>query len=392
MEISHAQNTAADEKLRYTLALNGAPGVGPKTFADLVKHFGDAESVFKSPLSGWQECRFNDALMHYLRNPDWAQVDRDLNWRSGNSRNHLVCLSDPAYPKLLREISDSPSVLYVHGDLGILSSLQLAVVGSRHPTPAGRQNAYDFAHFLAKSGLTITSGLALGIDGASHEGALAAAGLTIAVMGTGLDQIYPAKHQALAYQIADHGALVSEFPIGTSPLPQHFPRRNRLISALSLGCLVVEAALRSGSLITARHALEQGREVFAIPGSIHNPLAKGCHRLIREGAKLVETASDILVELGNLAHASWELLAEPNQTKARKSKHDITITHSTPSQQALNQEYQQVLAKMSHDPVSVDYLVEHTGLSAREVSSMMLILELQGYVSAAPGGTYLLHR
>ncbi len=223
----------------------------------------------------------------------------------GDNR-HLITLHDARYPTLLREIDDAPPMLFIQGDPTILNLPQIAIVGSRNPSASGRQTATDFAHFLASAGLAITSGLADGIDGAAHQGALETKNSTLAVTGTGLDRVYPAKHRELAHRIAEQGALISELPPGTPPIPANFPRRNRIISGLSLGTLVVEAAQKSGSLITARLATEQGREVFAIPGSIHNPLARGCHALIRQGAKLVETAGDILEELAPLLGTAYQ--------------------------------------------------------------------------------------
>jgi DNA processing protein len=252
---------------------------------------------------------------------------------------------------------------------------QLAIVGSRNPTPSGQQTAMDFARFLARAGLVISSGLAAGIDGAAHRGALQTDTPTLAVTGTGLDRVYPARHRDLAHRIAEQGALVSELPPGTPPLPANFPRRNRIISGLSIGTLVVEAAQKSGSLITARLATEQGREVFAIPGSIHNPLARGCHALIRQGAKLVETAEDILEELGPLLGslvAAGTQAADPVEPAPRK----------------WDQEYQQLMAALDFDPAPVDLLIQRSGLTADAVSSMLLLLELEGFVSAAAGGRY----
>jgi DNA processing protein len=249
------------------------------------------------------------------------------------------------------------------------------MVGSRNPTPSGRRTACEFAHYLALAGLTITSGLALGIDAASHHGALEAGKPTIAVMGTGLDRVYPARNRDLAHQVAKHGALVSEFPIGTPPRPENFPRRNRIISGLSLGTLVVEATTRSGSLISARCAAEQGREVFAIPGSIHNPLSRGCHSLIRQGAKLVETAQDIIDELGALAAvATWT--APSSDTESAEQSPELTA------------DYMQLLDSMCYNPTSVDMLVETTGLTPAIVSSMLLQLELKGFIAPRPGGLY----
>jgi DNA processing protein len=291
--------------------------------------------------------------------------------------HHLLTISDPGYPELLTQLQDPPALLFIRGDPELLSSPQLAMVGSRNPTPSGRQTARDFARFLASAGITITSGLAIGIDGASHEGALQAEGHTIAVMATGPDRLYPARHRRLAEQIQEQGALVTEFPPGTPPKRGHFPRRNRLISGLSLGTLVVEAAQRSGSLITARLAAEQGREVFAIPGSIHNPLARGCHALIRQGAKLVETAQDVVEELGPLL-CHLRLPVDPRQEGLG------------PIAETWDQDYQRLLDCLGFDPVAIDLLIQRSGLTADAVSSMLLLLELEGYVSSAPGGRYCL--
>ena len=311
------------------------------------------------------------AALDYLRRPDWRRVEQDLAWLE-QPRNHLLRLDDPRYPSLLRQIPYPPPLLFVHGDPDCLRLPQLAIVGTRNPTPLGRETAQRFAAHLAEFGLLITSGLALGIDAAAHQGALAGGGRTIAVMGTSLDRVYPAQHRDLAHAIAERGALVSEFPVGTSPAAGNFPQRNRLISGLALGVLVVEAAAQSGSLITARLANEQGREVFAIPGSIHNPLAKGCHALIRQGAKLVETADDILEELGTLAATTRE----------------VVFPVAAASSEALDEEYRQLLVAMGDEPVSIDLLVDRCGLTAEALSSMLLILELQGYAAAIPGGLY----
>jgi DNA processing protein len=307
-----------------------------------------------------------------LRQPDDQTIERDLEWQAKPGNRIMTC-RDPGYPALLQEISDPPPLLYIHGNVEVLQEPQLAMVGSRNPTAAGRQTAIDFARHLAAAGLVITSGLALGIDAAGHQGALDAGAPTVAVTGTGLDRVYPAKNRDLAYQIAEAGALVSEFPPGTPPRAEHFPRRNRIISGLSLGTLVVEAAIRSGSLISARYALEQGREVFAIPGSIHNPLARGCHHLIRQGAKLVETAQDIMDELGALATA-LDFTATP------APDHD--------TQPQLSEDYAQLLESIGFENTSIDMLVETTHLTPAEVSSMLLQLEMNGYIAASPGGFY----
>jgi DNA processing protein len=309
----------------------------------------------------------------------WRSISADdiracVEWLRGPDR-HLVDLGSAAYPPLLRRISDPPVALYVCGDRDALSLPMLAMVGSRNPTRGGQDNARQFAAHLAGCGLIIVSGLAAGVDSASHLGALDADGLTVAVCGTGLDTIYPASNTSLAQQIARNGALLSEYPIGTPPRRANFPQRNRLISGMALGTLIVEASRRSGSLITARLASEQGREVFAIPGSIHNPMARGCHWLIRQGAKLVETAEDVLEELAPLLGAAL------GQPRAR------TVSPSQPVP-ALDADYLQLLDAMGHDPASIDTLVERSGLTAAEVSSMLLILELNGLVVAAPGGLF----
>jgi len=357
-------------RLKAWLALARAPALSPAIFlelrtagVDLLAHVGARGLPAGLPLS--------PALRGQLVAPDWAGVERDLDWL-GRGGNHLVTIDDPAYPPLLREIPDPPLVLYVRGDPGALSAPQLAVVGSRNPTEGGRRTARAFAAELAAAGLAVTSGLATGIDGAAHEGALAGGGRTVAVAGTGLDRVYPARHRELAERIAAAGALVSELPTGVPPLPAHFPRRNRIVSGLCVGTLVVEASLRSGSLITARLAAEQGREVYAIPGSIHSPLARGCHRLIRQGATLVESAGDVLVELAPLLGLA---------TAAAPRNPTPPGTRPEPSQQRL-------LELMGFDPVSPDELVERSGLPAGEVTAGLLLLELGGWVSCAAGGRY----
>jgi DNA processing protein len=315
------------------------------------------------------------AAVEALRRPDAAALARDEAWLAGPSCR-LVTWGSADYPPLLATIPDPPLVLFVEGDPGVLSLPQLAVVGSRNPTALGRDTAEQFAAHLAAAGLAITSGLALGIDAAAHRGALAAAGRTIAVLGCGPDAVYPRAHAGLAREIAATGALVSDLPTGTPPLKQHFPRRNRIISGLSVGTLVVEAALQSGSLITARFAGEQGREVFAIPGSIHNPMARGCHRLIRQGAKLVETADDIFAELGALVAGQ------------RAALHAEATDAQAVSGLVLDKDYEILLDALGFAPAGIDTLVARTGLAADAVASMLLILELDGRVAQQPGGLY----
>ena len=308
------------------------------------------------------------SIVGVIKNPDWHQIDYDLAWLE-QTNNSALTLFDDIYPAQLKEIADPPPVLFVRGNPALLSRPQIAIVGSRNPSTLGKETAFAFAKTLCQYGFVITSGLALGIDAASHQGALSAHGHTIAVAGTGLDRVYPAKHKDLATEIVNTGAMVSEFPPGTTAKANHFPRRNRIISGLCQGLLVVEAAKQSGSLITARMALEQNREVFAIPGSIHNPLARGCNALIREGAKLVETTQDILEELNQYF------------------QEDIQSQNTTP-QTMLDLEQQTLLNLVMFSPTSIDILVESTGKSVEIISSMLLILELQGYLEATAGGCY----
>jgi DNA processing protein len=316
------------------------------------------------------------AAAAWLARPEQRVLEDDRRWLESAGVALIGCDSE-RFPPLLGQISSAPVALYVRGDAAVLSTMQLAIVGSRNPTASGARTARDFAAFLGRAGLTITSGLAVGIDAAAHDGALAGGGRTIAVLGCGLDQVYPPENTGLADRIlAQGGALMSEFPPGTAPLRGNFPRRNRLISGLSLGTLVVEAARQSGSLITARLAGTQGREVFAIPGSIHNPLARGCHELLREGAKLVETAADVLSEL-----------------KIPFTKQDLTEpggASPVPGLAAavLDKDYEILLDALGFEPQSIDTLVERTALPSPHLASMLLILELEGRVALHAGGRY----
>jgi DNA processing protein len=367
--------TRATDPVEQWLILYHANAIGSATLQHLLDALPDPAAVLAASSSALQQLGLSRQSIESLRHPPQQAIERDLAWRE-QPGNHILVCTDPRYPPLLRQLPDAPPLLYVHGDPAWLSAPQLAMVGSRNPTPAGRQTATDFAQHLAAAGLVITSGLASGIDTASHLGALDAGGRTIAVMGTGLDRVYPADNRALARRIAGQGALVSEFPTGTPPLAENFPRRNRIISGLSLGTLVVEAALRSGSLITARCAAEQGREVFAIPGSIHNTLSRGCHALIRQGAKLVETAADILEELGPLAGAV--------------NHGPVSSPPAEPAGDWLpDPEYSQLLDFMGFESTPIDRLVDRSGLTPAEVSSMLLQLELAGYVASSPGGHYI---
>ena len=359
------------------LTLLAAAGAPPNAaWREALKACGTAEALVASTPRTLQSLGLGEESVASLKFPDRAALERARAWLSSGPRR-LVTNGGEHYPPLLAQLPDAPLALWVEGqNLALLSGPQLAVVGSRNPTRGGRDNAEQFARYLAARGLTITSGLAIGIDGAGHRGALAELGGTIAVLGGGLDAIYPRQHADLAAAIAARGLLVSEYAPGVEPHKAHFPQRNRIIAGLSLGTLVVEATRRSGSLITARLAADYGREVFAIPGSIHNPLARGCHFLIRGGAKLVEEAADILVEL------------------APQLKVDVATIdrgrEETPSTDAAIDapEYRNVLNLLGFDPRSISDLAEDSGLTAAELSSMLLVLELEGYVEALPGGRY----
>ena len=358
---------------KYWLALGRFPGISVDAAQVLLDAFGSIDAIFDSrtpqltaalpdasPLIEFICSGVNEALM--ADELEWLQ----------QPNNHLLTYFDRAYPPLLRQINSPPLLLYVHGNPETLSLPQLAIVGSRNPTMGGRNNAQAFAAALVRTGFTITSGLAQGIDGEAHRATIDAGGRTVAVMGTGLKRVYPAAHRELAHVIADHGALVSEFPLDAPPRREHFPQRNRIIAGLSLGTLVVEAAVKSGSLITARLAGDYGREVFAIPGSIHSPLSKGCHRLIRQGAKLVETADDIAEELGALVQGLRQSLPEAGKMEDGNT----------------NDEFDRLLDLIGYDPVNLDALVEHSGLTTEAISSMLLRMELEGMVEIVPGGNY----
>ncbi|MFZ1344829.1 DNA-processing protein DprA [Thiothrix eikelboomii] len=393
-----------EDELRARLQIWRAVGIGPATLNRLLNHFGSAVAALDGSDVELAKAGLKPDTLQNLRSVPIEAALADLEWLHRAQHRHILVPEDPRYPKLLRDLKAAPPILFVAGQPELLNEPQLAMVGSRTPTTYGKENAQAFAQYLAKHGITVTSGLALGIDAVSHQGALEAGGTTIAVIATGLDIIYPAKNRSLAERIVEHGAIVSEFPIGVKPQAQNFPRRNRIISGLSLGSLVVEAALQSGSLVTAQHALEQGREVFAIPGSIHSPLAHGCHRLIRQGAKLVETAADILEELTPQLHAYLGSTALPtalalSTTQASKPikpakplsfLKSLTTQENTEerSEAKLDPEEQQILATIGLEPIPIDQIVLQTGLTPDVVSSMLLMLELQGYIAACGGGRY----
>ena len=354
-----------DPGLASWLKLSLTPGLGASALRTLLTQFGLPQAVLerkRSELAKFLAPAVLDAIDSARVS---ALVARALDWAAGPA-HWIVTLADETYPRALLEIPDPPPVLYVHGRVQLLQQPAIAVVGSRNASAQGENNAAAFASSLSQVGLTIVSGLALGIDAAAHRGGLAGAGSTIAVLGTGIDVVYPTRNAELAAEIARSGALISEFALGTPAAAQNFPRRNRLISGLARGCLVVEAALASGSLITARAAADQGRDVFAIPGSIHSPLSKGCHALIKAGAKLVESAEDVLAELSGFRPSGY-----------------AHTTQRPPSEPASG-----LLAVMGHDPVDVDALCQRAGLSPEQVASELLRLELDGRVAALPGGLY----
>jgi len=364
------------------LRLMATEGVGTQTARDLLTHFGLPEEIFNAGFSALQK-RVPEKIARILSAPIapnvQAHIEQTLAW-AAQDNNHVITLADANYPQALLRIADPPTLLYVKGNDALLNKHAIAIVGSRNASAQGMLNADRFAKNLSDAGLTVVSGLALGIDTGAHTGAIQSAkaankatnaGSGIAVIGTGLDIVYPAANRALAHQLADVGCIISEYPLGTPAIAHNFPRRNRIISGLSLGVLVVEAAAQSGSLITARSALEQGREVFAIPGSIHSPLAKGCHQLIRQGAKLVESAQDILEEL------RWD---SPALHTSQSGATQIAASNlSDPKLQSL-------LENMGHDALSVDQLVTRSGLPVASVQAALLHLEMQGHIECLAGG------
>ena len=360
------------------LKLSFISGVGSLRLQRLLRHFGSPESILSASMEELS-CGVPEKVAHAIVTGQQShnmnkKLDVVRGWLDASETHNVLCFDSDLYPSQLKEISDPPAVLYVTGNPELFSEPQVSVVGSRRPTPHGRRMAIEIAEQLARSGFVITSGLALGIDAAAHQGALACYGNTIAVLGTGVDQVYPSQHQALYEAIIEQGALVSEYPLGMPPKPSNFPRRNRIISGLSLGVLVVEAALGSGSLISARLAAEQGREVFAMPGSVMNPMAKGCHKLIREGAVLVETADDILAELK--PEIQQLLLAADIKVKPGQNTDPIQ---------------QQVLVAMGFDVVSADILSSRCAVPYSELSVLLTDMELGGFIESVPGGYIRVH-
>ncbi len=348
-------------ELASWLALNHIPGLGNEGLRRLLQAFGAPIHIYATSAHALKQIVQPAIAETIARGWDEAALQPIAVWLE-DANNSIVTLADPDYPQALLQIPDPPLLLYVKGRRELLNRPALAIVGSRNATAQGLSNAEAFAQAASTAGLCIVSGMAHGIDAAAHRGGLRGQGASIGVVGTGLDKVYPAANRELAHQLAQEGALISEFSLGTPPLAANFPRRNRIISGLSLGCLVVEASLQSGSLITARMALEQGREVFAIPASIHSPQAKGCHHLIKQGAKLVECAQDILEELGHFSIV-------PNALSAVPADHTL-------------------FEHLGFDPIDMDQLSQRSGLTIEALSAILLQLELNGDVATLPGGLY----
>ena len=371
-------------ELKAWLRLALTPGVGNTTARKLLTAFGSAQAIFEQSSATLQKLG-SDKLASALRSEPpllAAQLQTTLDWLQAGDDRRVAVLGDAAYPAELLNIEDPPLMLYMLGTLSVHAQAatktianSLAIVGSRNPTPQGEGNARQFAKAFGSAGICVVSGLALGIDGAAHEGAMLGGGDTIAVVGTGLDRVYPKKHLDLAHRIARQGMLISEFALGTPPLTANFPRRNRIISGLSRGTLVVEAALQSGSLITARLAAEQGKEVFAIPGSIHSPQSRGCHALIKQGAKLVEVAQDVLEELKLMPAGSAAELPEDDDAQTHEGE-------------AATDDEDPLLAALGFDASSLDALQARTGLPTPHLQAQLLTLELDGKVARLPGGLF----
>jgi DNA processing protein len=358
-----------------------APGLGGAGLRALLQRVGTAWAICRDARRLRALAGLGETALEWIAHPDAARLDVDVAWLAQPGHRLLRC-DEADFPPQLETIPQPPAALFVAGDPAVLLAPQIAIVGARSATAQGIANARDFARTLSRAGLVITSGMADGIDGAAHAAALDSGGQTIAVVGTGPDLVYPRKHRDLAKRIVEQGAIVSEFPPGTEARPDHFPRRNRLIAGLSLGTLVVEAGLQSGSLITARLAAEAGREVFALPGSIHNPLAKGCHRLIRDGARLVETGAEIIEALAPAAQAQGEGL------RARLEADASDAVQPSAGDRSQDPDYAKLLDALGDAPASLDELAQRTRLAPAALSSMLLLLELGGTVGPAVNGRW----
>lgn len=350
--------------LVYLLALNRMDQVGPRTVMKLKERWPNLKELFALSIAEMEQAGLPSRLAQTLGQFNFNLIREDLNWQKASSDHYLLTWESPEYPALLKEIADPPIVLYAQGQLSALNQPTLAIVGSRNPSITGSENAKQFSKELAAHGITIVSGLALGVDAQAHLGCLAAQGQTIAVLGTGIDCIYPRRHLKLAEQIRENGLVISEFPLKSPPIAGHFPRRNRIISGLSLSTLVIEAAIKSGSLITARMAIEQNRDVLAIPGSIHNPLARGCHYLLQQGAKLVTSINDVLNEL----------------------RLDTPAFPTDKSIFSLASESENLVKFIGFETTSIDQMIVRSGFSIEQITNELAELELQGTITAVPGG------
>lgn len=365
------------------LMLTRIKGLGVKRISKMLNQFETVENIFEQSTYP-SHLNIPKPAQIALKNPDLNLIALDLKWLE-QENNSILAIDDDLYPPLLKKTDSPPPLLFITGNPDILLHPQLAVVGSRNASAIGLRNTQSFCHDLAQKGITITSGMALGVDGKAHNAALSAGGLTIAVMGTGLDVVYPAKHKELAHNIAINGALVSEFPTGTKPNAHNFPRRNRIICGLSLGTLVMEASIKSGTLITARQTMEINRPVMAIPGSIHSPMVKGCHLLIKQGARLVESAEEILEELTPLAHSLSLQIKEKLSLLDNK-----TVKNSkNPYIKSENDDQQMLLNHIMYEATPINEIIKKSGLKAQEVASMLLILELEDKIQAMPGAQYI---
>ncbi len=344
------------------LQLFFTPQLGVISHNKLIKHFGTVENIFEQNVPSLEKFIKTACAKNLLENIQIANITKSINWLNADERNHIVCYDDPIYPAILKELPDAPIVLFAKGNLNLLKNNKFAIVGTRHPTEQGAQNAYNMAYDLANNQLTIISGMAAGIDKFAHSGALKGKFSTIGVIGTGIDLVYPRSNHQLYHDVVNqNGLLISEFPLGTQPLAHNFPRRNRIVAGLSLGVLVVESSIDGGSMITADIALEMGREVMAIPGSIHNPVASGCHKLIKSGAKLVETTNDILEDL------------------------PISISkltyNSTPNSNP-------ILDIFGYEPITVDEIMAKTKYTFGDLCALILELELNQEIVNCGGGRY----
>jgi DNA processing protein len=384
-------NTPSTEALRHWLVLKLVPQMGVKTLHKIIEHLSNQnpdecanqqsdkkpdskpnkppiETLLNLSAANLRHLKLNERQIKAITQPNQSQIERMEQWAS-EPNQRIIYYDDPRYPDTLKQIASPPLLLFVKGDTAVLNTPGLAIVGSRNLTITGQDNAFNFGKNLAQMGITVTSGLAIGVDGFSHRGALEGKGKTIAVLGTGLDQIYPKRHRALAQQISESGALVSEFLPDQTARPENFPRRNRIISGLSQGTLVIEAAIKSGSLITAKYAMEQDREVFAIPGSIHSPMSKGCHWLIKQGAKLVEDINDIVEELSAFQHFLAERAIQSIQVKQTSAVPEDSL-----------------LKHIGFEATAVDSISQRSSLSIPDVLAQLLDMELAGKVAAVPGG------